>query len=501
MQKVLSSDPSDPNNYVTTVLAPQLNDLNDKLTEAQANASDATSKIAGYTAQLSLPGADMADLRAKISAQNSRLTASNSAITSYNDAIATVGKYANLASAFEFSSDGTLPAGTPAQTTANRQATNDAFVATKGATYLAADPDNEIVAIKQFKAGLSSVKSIDSFVSTPNVYNFALKAVGLDPKDVSVATLKAVLESDPNDPKSFVHTLKDDRYLQLARAFNFDSKGHLTTPLVAQDTAEVTQVAKGYIIAKTKFASATETAALRAQSEKDAKYYQDAIAGIGSVSELLSDRKAVNILLVSKGLDPAKVTGDYLKKIFKSDLSDPKSFANTESDPRFAAIAASFNFDKDGNVARLVPIGPQKRDQLLETQSNYVQQNLETQQGDANAGVRLALYFQRKAGNITSAYDLLGDKALAEVFRTTYGLPNSFANMEVDRQAKVVEKYLNLKDLTDPAKVGKLLSRFTAMYDLKKNGPTTSPALAILNGSGAAISQDTFLAIAQLGRR
>ena len=200
-------------------------------------------------------------------------------------------------------------------------------------------------------------------------------------------------------------------------------------------------------------------------------------------------------------MDPAKVTGDYLKKIFKSDLSDPKSFANTESDPRFAAIAASFNFDKDGNVARLVPIGPQKRDQLLETQSNYVQQNLETQQGDANAGVRLALYFQRKAGNITSAYDLLGDKALAEVFRTTYGLPDSFANMDVDRQAKVVEKYLNLKDLTDPAKVGKLLSRFTAMYDLKKNGPTTSPALAILNGSGAAISQDTFLAIAQLGRR
>ena len=501
MQKVLSSDPSDPNNYVTTVLAPQLNDLNDKLTEAQANASDATSKIAGYTAQLSLPGADMADLRAKITAQNSRLAASNSAITSYNDGIATVGKYANLASAFEFSSDGTLPAGTPAQTTANRQATNDAFVATKGATYLAADPDNETVAIKQFKAGLSSVKSIDSFVSTPNVYNFALKAVGLDPKDVSVATIKKVLESDPNDPKSFVHTLKDDRYLQLARAFNFDSKGHLTTPLVAQDTAEVTLVAKDYIIAKTKFASTTESAALRAQAEKDAKYYQDAIAGIGSVSELLSDRKAVNILLVSKGLDPAKVTDDYLKKIFKSDLSDPKSFANTESDPRFAAIAASFNFDKDGNVARLVPTGPQKRDQLLETQSNYVQQNLETQQGAANAGVRLALYFQRKAGDITSAYDLLGDKALAEVFRTTYGLPDSFANMDIDRQAKVVEKYLNLKDLTDPAKVGKLLSRFTAMYDVKNNAPTMSPALAILTGPGAGISQDTFLAIARLGPR
>ena len=73
--------------------------------------------------------------------------------------------------------------------------------------------------------------------------------------------------------------------------------------------------------------------------------------------------------------------------------------------------------------------------------------------------------------------------------------------MDIDRQAKVVEKYLHLKDLTDPAKVGKLLSRFTAMYDVKNNAPTMSPALAILTGPGAGISQDTFLAIARLGPR
>jgi hypothetical protein len=46
--------------------------------------------------------------------------------------------------------------------------------------------------------------------------------------------------------------------MQLARAFNFDGKGNLTTPLVAQDSTEAKQVAKDYIIAKTKFASATE---------------------------------------------------------------------------------------------------------------------------------------------------------------------------------------------------------------------------------------------------
>ena len=186
-------------------------------------------------------------------------------------------------------------------------------------------------------------------------------------------------------------------------------------------------------------------------------YYQNAIADVGSVTELLKDRKMVDILLVSKGLDPAKVTTDYLRKIFARICTDAKSFANTESDPRFAEIAASFNFDKQGNVARLAKIGPQKRDQLLETQNNYLQQNLEAQQGDTNPVYGWRCISSARPATITSAYDILADKALAEVFRTTYGLPDLVGSMAVDQQAKVVEKYLNLKDLTDPAKLEKLL--------------------------------------------
>src|SRR5262249_33802702 len=158
---------------------------------------------------------------------------------------------------------------------------------------------------------------------------------------------------------------------------------------------------------------------------------------------------------------------------------------------RFAEIAASFNFDEEGNVARIGAIGPQKRDQLVETQNNYLQQTLETQQGDANAGIRLALYFERKAPQITSAYDILADPALAQVFRTTYNLPDALASMAIDQQAKIVEKHLDLKDLGDPDKLGALLQRFAAMYDMKNDSSqVSSPALAILQGSAAGISQD-----------
>ncbi|HEV2159638.1 DUF1217 domain-containing protein [Bradyrhizobium sp.] len=502
ISQVLRSDPSDPTSYVSTNFTSQLSGLNAQLTQAKSDAAAATQKIADYKAQLTQPGADVTQLKVQILVEQYHLDTSNSTVSGLNDQIATIGNFVDLAGAFEFSPDGSLPAGVSAQTAANITATKDRFDDSKSAVYAAASPLSEALAIKLFRNAIPTVKSLQAFVSTPSVYDFALGAVGLDPKGVSQDTIKAVLESDVNDPKSFVYTLKDDRYVQLARAFNFDAKGNLTTPLVAQDSAQVLQIAQAYVIAAIKDASPQEQKAIRAQAQKDATAYQEAIAGIDSVSDLLKNRKMVDFVLVAKGLDPKKVSDEFLKKIFASDLSNPRSFANSQSDSRFADIVASFNFDSKGNVARLPMMGPQKGDQFRETQANYLQQSLEQQQGDTNPGVRLALYFQRKAGEITSAYDILADKALSEVFRTTFNLPDSMAAMPIDQQAKFVDKFMKIKDLSDPTKVAKLLNRFTAMYDVKNSqttGQGQSPLLDLFQGSSSGFSESTFLAIAKLG--
>ncbi|MCP3383372.1 DUF1217 domain-containing protein [Bradyrhizobium sp. CCGUVB4N] len=501
IKQVLTSDPSDPNSYVNTTFASQLGGLNAQLAQAKSDATDASSKIADYTAQLSQPGADVAQLNVQILVEKYHLQSAASTISSTNDAIAATGNFMDLAGAFEFSADGSLPTGTPAQTAANIASTTQSFDDSKSAVYAAASPLQEALVIAQFRKFIPNVTSLQTLVSTPGAYNFALAAVGLDPTKVSQSTVKAVLESDLNDPKSYVYTLKDNRYVKLARAFNFDAKGNLTTPLTAQGSAEVLDIAKDYVIEKLKNASKQDQAKVKAQAQKDATDYQQSIGDIDSVSDLLANKKMVNFILVAKGLDPAKVSTAYLKKIFASDLNDPKSFANTESDPRFAEIAASFNFDSKGNVARLPMVGPQKRDQFLATQKNYLEQSLEQQQGDTNPGVRLALYFQRKAGEITSAYDILADKALSEVFRTTFDLPDQMASMQIDQQAKIVEKYLNLKDLGDPTKVAKLLSRFSAMYDAKNASQTYSPVLDLFQGSSSGtsgFSESTYLAMAKM---
>lgn len=507
ISQVLRSDPSDPNSYVNTTFASQLTGLNAQRAQAQADVSATKLKIADYTAQLSQPGADVAQLNVQILVEKYHLESYTSSITNLSDQITTIGGFVDLAGAFEFSPDGSLPSGVPAQTAANIALTKKRFDDSKADVYAAASPIYEALAIKQFRTDLLKINSVQAFVSTPSVYDFALGAVGLDPETISQVTIKAVLESDLNDPKSYVYTLKDNRYVELARAFNFDAKGNLTTPLVAQDSAEVLQIAKDYVIGAVKSASTATTqqqAAVRAQATKDATAYQEAIAGIDSVSDLLANRPMVDLILLAKGLDPRKVSTDFLKKAFASDLNDPKSFANAQSDPRFAEIVASFNFDSKGNVARLPMMGPQKRDQFRETQVNYLEQSLEQQQGDTNPGVRLALYFQRKAGDITSAYDILADKALSEVFRTTFNLPDSMAAMPIDQQAKFVERFMKIKDLSDPAKVEKLLSRFSAMYDVRNSqstGQGQSPLLNLFQGSSSGLSgmsEATYLAIAKL---
>jgi hypothetical protein len=504
ISQVLRSDPSDPNSYVNTTFASQLSGLNADLAQARSDVTAANSRIADYTAQLSQPGANVSQLNVQILVEKHHLESYASSISSLSDQIGTIGGFVDLAGAFEFSSDGSLPSGVSAQTAANVTITKQRFDDSKSSVYSAASPLNEAFAIRQFRTAILKINSVQTFVSTPGVYDFALGAVGLDPANFSQATVKAVLESDLNDPTSYVYTLKDNRYLELARAFNFDAKGNLTTPLVAQDPAEVLQTAKDYVIGAVKSASTAtpqQQAAVRAQATKDASEYQQAIAGIDGVSDLLANRPMVDFILLAKGLDPKKVSTEFLKKIFSSDLNDPKSFANTESDPRFAEIVASFNFDSKGNVARLPMMGPQKRDQFRETQANYVEQTLEQQQGDANPGVRLALYFQRKAGDITSAYDILADKALSEVFRTTFDLPDSMAAMPIDQQAKFVDRFMKIKDLSDPAKVTKLLNRFSAMYDIRNSqstGQGQSPLLNLFQGSSSGISDSTYLAIAKL---
>ena len=192
----------------------------------------------------------------------------------------------------------------------------------------------------------------------------------------------------------------------------------------------------------------------------------------------------VDILLFSRGLDPAKVTTDYLRKIFSSDLTDAKEFREHRERSSLCRDRGVVQFRQRGQRR------PSREDRSAEAGSASGNAK---QLSPAKPGIAAGrCQSRRAAGAVFPAQGRRhhlrlrhsGRQGAAEVFRTTYGLPDSVGSMAIDQQAKVVEKYLNLKDLTDPAKLEKLLSRFSVMYDLKKGSQNVSPALAILQGSG-----------------
>jgi hypothetical protein len=406
--------------------------------------------------------------------------------------------YLELAKAFNFNTDGTVKDG-GVQTTAQATTTRNNYMSRWD------DKQEEDLdkSIGFYKSDMASIESLDDFLSADakTTYEFALTSVGIDPDSVSKFKIRSILQSDLSDPNSYVYQLKDERFVSLAKLFNFDKDGDVTVPVLAQSNATITNVAKDYILRQTRFLEGDELKAAKTKAEEDAKYYTDAMQRIDNRDQFLADRQLINIVLTSEGIDPETVTDDFIKQIFSSDLDDPESYVNKLDDKRFAQIVGSFNFDADGEIDRSLGGTVQNGGQTAATQSMYLSQLLETEQGNDNAGVRLALYFQRLADSITDPYVILGDDALAEFFRVTFSLPEEFSNMDIDKQAAVVEKNLNLEDLSDPVKLKKLVERFTFMYDIENNSGSSSPAVSILNGSSgsAGISADTLWALAQLG--
>lgn len=398
----------------------------------------------------------------------------------------------DLARAFNFDADGKIETGKVVQTTGQ--------LATMMNFYFSRYNDKDELAdeksIQSYQRYIGLTKNLEDFLSSAQgaviIRNFALKAFDITPEQASSFTLKRVFTSDLSDPKSYVYTLKDDRFVRLAKAFNFDVEGKIGSPRLAQAENEVTRISRSYLTELTRW---DKDKKVREKGEKEATYYREKMETLETVDQLLADRRLLDFMLVAQRIDPKSVTTDYLKKIFKSDLKDPKSFANTEKDPRFRALAGSFNFDAKGNIAAKTSQGVQNTRSLMEMRDKYVRQTLEQRAGEESSGVRLALYFKRMAGGISNPYDILADNALAEFTRTALGIPAETANSKVDAQAKMIEKKLKIKDLQDPQKVEKLVSRFLISFEA--NNAASDPRLALF-GNSTSISGNTLATLAQL---
>lgn len=332
---------------------------------------------------------------------------------------------------------------------------------------------------------ISKVKSIDDFLGDERLFRFAMKAHGLDDMAYAKAFMRKVLEEGIDDPNSFANKLTDKRYQEFARSFNFVRHGADTTIYNAAQQGTV----QNYLLQAVKNGVAADNPALKANTD----YYMANITSVRSIDDFLGNDVIFQFAMRAHGFEGELPSKEVVRTMLEGGIDNPDSPANKSTDERFAKLVASFNFARYGEEATTV--NPAQKPAI----DKYMRQTLEEDAGRDNEGVRLALYFERMAPKMTSYYEILGDRAVGSVVRTILGLPDSVAQLDIDKQAALIKSRIDIEDFKDPKKLQDLLTRFTTMWEI--NNPTSSPQSMIttlFQPPEFGISPDVMMAIAKM---
>lgn len=247
-----------------------------------------------------------------------------------------------------------------------------------------------------FLSGLKNVQSIDQLMENRVLLKVALGAFGLGDDIDNRAFIRTVLESDLSDDRSLANRLADKRYLALARAFNFAGEGgpsidgmtadSVTGQLAAIRTVDelmddpallratlrsfglekdigndyfLRQVLGSDLADPRSFANrlsdpryaelATAFGLAGKQRQEEGIYgfaaaFAEAADTVRTADDLLAAPGLLAHALRLFGLEAEAGETDFLRSVLDSDLDDAASVANTQDDPRYAALARLFGF-------------------------------------------------------------------------------------------------------------------------------------------------------------
>jgi hypothetical protein len=130
-------------------------------------------------------------------------------------------------------------------------------------------------------------------------------------------------------------------------------------------------------------------------------YYEANIGSVTSIKDVVNNYRPLSYALDAYGLGDQINAKWLITQVLEGGVSNPKSLADTLGDSRWKAFAAAFNFAGGAS--------PSSAMSVQTTTSDYVEQELESDQGAQDVGVQLALYFQRVAPTVTSEYGILAD--------------------------------------------------------------------------------------------
>lgn len=257
----------------------------------------------------------------------------------------------------------------------------------------------------------------------------------------------------------------------------------------------------GYRVLTSTEAKQRATFEARPDIARDIDYFTRNIAAVKTPDDLVADRRLLRVALGAFGLDEDIDKRAFIRKILAEGTEDPEAFANRFVDPRYARLSRAFGFGDIGGARIGRQVFPQ------EITSQYSALQFEVAVGAQDESLRVALYFRRSIETYAKAEDpsgiawlsVLGDLPMRRLFEGAFGLPETFAQLDIDRQRDELKAASrkafgddSLAVFTDPANVESAIRKYLARA-AAASGPDQSTrgfaALAMLSSINSGLGQ------------
>lgn len=221
--------------------------------------------------------------------------------------------------------------------------------------------------ISSYKSGIAGVTSVNALLDNPPVLTVALSAFNIDPRSVSTDTLRQILTEPASAAATDPLLTSDPRLAQFAQAFSsLNSDGGVTV----QSSSSINTILTDYQtnqFAKTLASGnqATTSAAFGASGSdtistlltdfmgnsgvaQSISYYQNNIASVTSVSDLVNNPQLLNVALGAFNLNSTSVPAAVVTQLLTNDPNAPSSVqtqatALLQNDPDVAKFVQAFS--------------------------------------------------------------------------------------------------------------------------------------------------------------
>jgi hypothetical protein len=227
------------------------------------------------------------------------------------------------------------------------------------------------------------------------------------------------------------------------------------------------------------------------QLKRDADYFRANIAKVKTADDLVNDRRLLRVSLEAFGLAGDLNNKAFIRKVLAEGTLKEGAFANRLADKQYQKLSAAFGFG-DFNTPRNAISG--FADKILKQSS---QRGFEAAVGNQNANFRLAMNIERELPELakrSGSDDLLwltvlGSPPMRSVFQTAFGLPDSFASIDLDKQLETLKDKSaamfgssSLRQFTSAEKLDTLVRQFLVRADIAttQSGGSFGTALTLL---------------------